>query len=743
MISMPNTYKTSMANKYRNRSYMSVSVGVINQAAQSGASISGYGGATYSYLSNFKKLFDNYNTDIEYATLEEDFLKTNGSMLFPPRKEEADFLYNVGTISEQICGSIVIEFNNIYDIRGLTIDFGEKYPIDFAISNGETTAEFTGNTESFFTTDEIFEQTQRLTIAPSKMVNGSGRLRIHKIFMGVGIVFDNSKILKAEKEEFVSPISEELSATDFSLEIENYNRLFDVENKKSAIHYLEIGQEVKVRYGYDVNDDGNITWIDGCTCLLSDWEADDESMSLSAKDRIDMLSDTYYGGLYAEGGISLYDLAVDVLEDAGLDEREYSLDEYLKTVIVQNPMPCITHKECLQLIANAGRCKVYVDRAGLICIKAAFVTVIAPERMSVTSDSATEWSNLPSVVNQKTQYEYATLSKDHVKTNGHMYFLPRTGSYLTAGFVSESVSNSDGYFEKNPSFSITLEAAMTYFSLKLNFLSNPATEVIIHTYFIGELKESYTVSGIYELENTIEHEFPMFDAIVFEFAKCQPNSRVFVSSVVFGDISDYNMNYDVMTKAPKGRQIEKVAQIDVKQNIYNENSEETNIFQETIDVTDIENYTFFFTSATYGVSVTADGEDVAIVDSSSYFVTVDVSELIGEKEFIVNGREYLVTNKIYSKTINTTGKIEEWDNPLISSAELASLQADWLGNYFANNVEYDISYRGEPRIDTGDILFLENKYVENLQIQVYEHNLNFNGALSGTMKARRAVAQGG
>ena len=80
---------------------------------------------------------------------------------------------------------------------------------------------------------------------------------------------------------------------------------------------------------------------------------------------------------------------------------------------------------------------------------------------------------------------------------------------------------------------------------------------------------------------------------------------------------------------------------------------------------------------------------------------------------------------------------------MISGDDLAALQAEWLGNYYANNIEYEISYRGEPRLDIGDIVFLESKSVENLQIQLYEHKLDFGTGLSGSIKARRAVGQEG
>lgn len=743
MLFMSKEYKQSMHDntKMRNRSHMIVTIGVINQAAQKDCTAAEEQGASYSYLSNLIRPLNNYDVEFEYATMEQDWFKADGEMLFPPRPEAAEYLFNNGIMTSECITPICFVFGTTYDIRGLSIDWGRNYPVDFTISNGEKTMSVSGNTETLWTTDEIFEATEYLVITPTLMSQGENRLRVNKIQMGIGISFENKKIKSSSKSEYISPIAEELPALDFSLTADNANRMFDVENKDSAIHYLEIGQEVTVRYGYEIVDGGDITWMDGCVCLLSGWEADDEVLSFSAKDRIDSMDETYYRGTYNPDGISLYDLAVDVLTDAGFDERYYDLDEYLQTVTVQNPMPCVTHKECLQLIANAGRCKLYVDRLGVICIKAAFVTVVAPERMTVESDYATSWSNLPSVVNGAAQYEYATLSQDYFKTDGSMYFLPRSGSYLPAGFVSEAVADADGNFEVNPRFTIILEAAMSYYSLQINFYSNPAQGMIIHTYYEGELKESYEPAGPFELENIIEHEFQMFDSIEFEFTKGQPNSRIFVESVTFGEVTDYRMDYKIMTSYPKGRQTEKVGCVDVLQNIYGPAAEEENIFQEEIDVTDLTEYTFFFSSPTYDVNVTAGDEEVEITDSSSYFATIDVSSLTGTQEFFVNGKEYSITNKIRSKTINSTGKVEEWDNPLISDADLADLQAEWLGNYFYNNIEYEIKYRGEPRLDAGDIVFLENQYVENLQIQLYEHKLSYNGALSGTIKARRAVSQ--
>lgn len=741
MISMPDAYKQSMQEKRRNQSHMLVTIGVIHQEAQKDAKLDETEEIQYSYLSEPTKLFKNEEVEFLYVSMEENYFLADGGMLFPPRPENADYLFNQGAISRELFGAMAIRFGSIYDIRGLTVDFGPCYPVDFTVSNGKKTMSFTGNQKSHWTTEEIFDRTEYLIFRPIVMSGGQDRMRIQKILMGIGISFENKKIIQSMKTEYISPITEELPTLDFSVTVENNHRMFDVENKESAIHYLEIGQEVLVRYGYEVEDGGEITWMDGCVCRLSGWEADDNVMCFTARDKIECLEEIYYRGQYFPEGISLYALAEDVLGDVGVDERDYKLDQYLKKIIVNNPLPCVTHKECLQLIANAARGRLYTDRKGMICITAAFATVIRPERMLVESEDATPWSNLPSLVNGKEQIEYFTMSRDYARADGRMYFLPRSAPYLTAGFVSEEVADGKGYFTKNPEIKITLEAAMVYYGLKISFFGKAPLAFWIRTSYEGEKQEDFAVFGPWEGEAVITHEFLVFDTLVVEFSRARPDSRVFVRSVEFGDVTDYVMDYHGMTKSPKGIQTNKVAKVEVTRNLYSKSTEEKTIIQEDVDVTGKDWQIFYFSEPYFDVVVMVGNERLEVKESSCYFAKVDVSSLTGSHAFIVTGKAYLVVGKRYNRVLNSIGRIERWNNPLVSTEELAGWLADWLGNYFANNIEYEISYRGEPRLDAGDIVFLENKYIRNLQIQLYEHSLSFNGSLSGTVKARRAVNQ--
>lgn len=737
MLSATKAYKQAMDKPYRNHSYVMVTIGVINQVAQKRAYIGSVGGEAYSYLSNKLLLFDSYDPDAFYVTMEQNCFSADGMMYFPPESSD-EFLLNQGVISYGILGAICIRFDAAYDIKGLTIDFGRIYPVDFTVTNGSVTRSYTGNEKSYWTTDDIFNGSSYLTITPTAMSQGQDRLRILKVYMGVGIQFDNSKLTKVEKREYLSQIMEELPTLDMNMTADNHDKLFNVNNEGSSINYFEQGQEVTTVAAYEL-DDGSLYLMDLCKTNLKTWSADDKTLKISTVDKIAGLDSTFYGGLYRSGGITLYDLAVEVFADAGVDTRDYELDSYLKKVTVYNPLPCSSHKECLQLIANAGRCKLYQKRDGVIAIKAAFTMDISPDRMLVTSGDATDYSNLMSVVTGAVQYDYADMTQNYFAADGSMYFLPEDSGYLVAGFVSDAVASSTGTFAVNPKITIKLEAAQVYYSLTVNFAANQPQEMVLHSYLDGELRESYKVSAL-ELENTIDHEFPEFDTLVLEFTKGMANNRVHLDTVSFGDVTDYALaRHWTLKETPTGEKDDKIAEVQVEKYSYTNGTELQNIATEKIDVTNTATYTFYFSEASHNVTVKCDGTALTILASSSYMVKVDVSAYSGTHEFTVNGYQYMVISSIYTNTLDTTGDTVTWSNPLISTNEMAQLQAKWLGSYYDNNVNYSIKYRGEPRLDAGDLAFMEDDVLDNLMVQIGEHDLTFSGgALSGTIKARRA-----
>ena len=732
-------YKEVMRNKYRDPlSYIRVTIGVINQEAQSSAYVPHP--ENYTYYSNLKWPLDNYQVQELYATCDQDYTAVDGSMYFLPRARE-DVVLNQGIVSEDLPGSIEIQFPIRYDIKGLTVEFGRAYPVDFRIESDNKTVEIAGNATEHFVTEEIFEGATFLRFVPASMANGQSRFRIHQLTMGIGIYFDNRKILSATKKEHISPVMEELPALDFDMTIDNKDRAYDVENEESTVNFLETGQEVKVLYGQEL-DNGTVEWLPGATVYLREWSADDEEMSFSATDRFEDLDGTYYRGRYHPEGISLYDLAVDVLKDAGVDSRTYWLDNYLKDVSICNPMPVVSHKEALQLIANAGRCILYQDRSGNIFMKSSFV----PD-MEAASDNEAYFSHAGAVLDKKAKQSYAMTARDYTDVQPTQYFLPRqeTGkAYLNTGYISEAAAGADGTFAVNPAVEISLEARYKCFGLTLEFGRNNPDTVIFHASLAGELREDYMVSGLTAM-TVISHEFPEFDRLVLEFTKGCPYNRVILNNIIFGDSTDYMLEYGhELTKTPKGTQLPKVRELHVVRTFYSQGVEVKELAKETVTVSAADNrYTIYFSAPSYDLSCTITepqaGQTAVIVDSSNYYATVELTGVTGACEVLITGREYIVTQARVSRRLNPTGRLEQWENPLVSDVVHAADLADWVGDYMRADREYDLQYRGEPRIDANDIAFLENKYVPGLLLRVYDHTLKFNGALSGTIKARREI----
>ena len=93
----------------------------------------------------------------------------------------------------------------------------------------------------------------------------------------------------------------------------------------------------------------------------------------------------------------------------------------------------------------------------------------------------------------------------------------------------------------------------------------------------------------------------------------------------------------------------------------------------------------------------------------------------------------------YTNEINTTGQTVTFENQLIGSLAHAQLVAEWMSNYYANNITYSLKYRGDPRLEAADIIYMDSEYLNNLQVEIESLELTFNGAISGKLNLRRAT----
>lgn len=667
MISVSSQYKDIMNRYKRNKSFISVGIGIIDQEAQASA----VANADVAYWSK-GDIFNINQSRVEYGTLEENYMKADGKMLFLPENNELMQVLNNGIVTDSVCGSVRIDFPQLYSIKGLTLVFGTAYPTEFTVQTKEKNLTYTNASEKFITYD-VLGDTDYIVITPVSMAGGEQRFRLQSALMGVGLFYSNEQTKSFNHSEEVSTISEELPKESTNFSFYDKENLFDVNDDNSFIDFLETMQKITISFGLEL-DDGTVEWHQVATNYLKSWKSQKGIVTITATDRLSQMKDKYEIGnkIYER---TAYAEAQSIFSDAGIAPDEYFIDDYLNDVILKNPMPKGTHKQSLQLLANACRCSLSQDENGRIMIVANFAVVLDPEDLQVSTNGHTEWSK-PDNVLVGSDVVYAELKKDFLKADGAMYFLPEDETYLETSYVSEQVADENGLFANNPTLSIQLPAAYIYFGVNVQFDGNPPQEMKIWTYESDNLVGSVVFKDLQKKNNLI-HEFKRFDKMILEFTKGYPLNRVLVNKFSFGALSDYILTERSMMKYPVGYKEERVKAVRAKI------------------------YTF---------------------------------------ENDNKGKPQEVKDEVYvDKIVSGVGVVKILSNPLVSTQEHAELLAEWMGNYYANNIYYTVDYRGEPRVKPTEVIHMESDKKNNIQVEVGKNEISFDGTLSGSFELRKAV----
>lgn len=737
MQKVSKAYKESMKSSLRERAYIMISFGLVNQEAHAKATVDN---GSYAYYSNKDHIFEEHIDDTVYATLEEEFTKVDGSMFFLPRATEGGRYYDTGIVSDKLVSEarceVVISLNTIAtDFKGLTINFGENYPVDFDIvgSTGQT-IEFRGNTKSKWSTEEVLENTTYIKLVFYKMKNPQSRLRIYSIMFGYGLVYYNDSVMSSALDSYVSPIGADVPQFDFSVTLKNYDHYFNVDNPNSAINYLKTGQEMDIMYGYQTPGSDTIEWIQGNHLWCSEWESDDNTATIRCQDIFRNMDGEYVKGLYSAAGKSYYALAEEILKDAGISE--YYIDPRLKKLYSNNPIPRVKYKEALQIIANACRCVLTQSRDGKVQIKSNFMP-----SASIATNGEETYSNAANVLTDTPKVEYATLAGNYTPTDGTMFFLPRNGkAALTTGYVSKEISGANGTFTKNPVVTITMEAIRAYYGLKLVFGTALPAAFTIRTYKGGEPVNEYPVEkDEINITSIILRDFDDFDVMKIEFTKtAEPYNRIVLNYFSLSDVVDFTMNRRDMTSSPKAIKQELIKEVIVPCYTYQENNREENLVYEDIDVVAGEVETYYIQDPSYGYKVKLDEIEgkATVVAWSNYFVTIKFN-VTGSFKLEVQGYRYKIVEKYATVSLNARGKTVKWKNPLISNTTMANELAAWLADYYTAGIEYEYDTRGNPELDATDIVYQENEFHDGMRVNIYRHTVNFKQAFSGRVTARR------
>lgn len=267
---------------------------------------------------------------------------------------------------------------------------------------------YTPTGPDFETADEIV-RFDDLTLTFLATMPARRRARLQQLRFGIGIVFTGQSISKTSQKMDTDPITRRLPKNTFNFSVVNFNRLtgdvngiYSPDNPAGIWKYIDQQNPIEAAYSQTLTD--GLLWGDVQFQLWAELELNTWGKianggtvqavkagryyltgqptvsglfaDFKAQDLLSFADGTYYKGAYAPQGRSLYELAEDVLRDAALplvfaDKNPWKLWPGLQDIKTTAPVPVKKHKECLQLIAHAGRCALFTDRDGYICIQPA------------------------------------------------------------------------------------------------------------------------------------------------------------------------------------------------------------------------------------------------------------------------------------------------------------------------------------------------------------------------------------
>lgn len=206
------------------------------------------------------------------------------------------------------------------------------------------------------------------------------RIRVNQLLFGIMETYTDENLISAESKEKTTMINSELPTHTFKFTIDNMNKLFNPDNPQGWYRYILQQQPISYEWGYQL-DDGTIEWILGGKMLLTgSVEVGENQVSFSTTSLINYLTKVYKKGMYNSSGRSLYDLAVDVLEDSNIDSSQYNLWSGLKSIKTDAPLPKLEARQLLQIIATTGNCILFTNRENVINIQP-FNYVLNPDGM--------------------------------------------------------------------------------------------------------------------------------------------------------------------------------------------------------------------------------------------------------------------------------------------------------------------------------------------------------------------------
>lgn len=376
-----NRYKELMAGLQLPAILFKITFGIESVGASADATVTTEN--TETEFSDVETITDGYLPTIDYMTQEWNSFPLDQSKtvivkygnvqknMFCP-----DILSNSSANFTNSIPKSTILFSEPRDMLGLTLIFD---PLSFTYGSSVTVKGYNNDTliseettypESYTHVTGSLNGVTKITVEIGGTNLPFARVRLAQLYFGIIDIHTEQNTTEIVQEFKISPINNELYSATVTYKMDNFDKVYDIDNPQGIYEYITDQQPLKIEYSLDGNE-----WITAGN-LLTDGQAKIENNLTEIKgiDKIQFMNDTYYKDVFRTTAISLYDLAMNVLSDFGWElngagEYPYDLDEGLKNIYTLGTLPVAKYSECLQIIAFAANMPLFVDDRGYICIK--------------------------------------------------------------------------------------------------------------------------------------------------------------------------------------------------------------------------------------------------------------------------------------------------------------------------------------------------------------------------------------
>lgn len=749
-------YKSQMAKLLRNHSYVGITFGNIDVSAGTDGE---WVGSVLPWSKN-NTLDYNHIYEDNVVTLELNRWRLNGGQTILKSNTVNDGF--IGNVMSDANGNISYEmgrtFSYTHALSGITVTFdseNDEFPTDFQVvftDEGGSETETVSPTNATVEIPHASETVSNVVLRFRKMLPYR-RPRVHTTLWGVGYSYTVDDIVNCSQSADVDPLSRRLPQEKFSFTILDYEHKFDPDNPTGVYSTINRGAPIRVAYGYEL-DDGTIEWLATDTYSLENKPTfSNNKVTFTGSGLLATMTNNYYRGTL--GNKSFYDMAVDVLTDAGLTPTEggtnpWDIDDSLKTMYCSMPMPIQPHAACLQMIAHACNCRLWTDDQNIIHLRPFGVTPVGVFSGTFTDDGHA-WISSWDSVDYGTESEacYATLELNRW-VFGTDQVIADPASLNPSGYASSAMSDANGNIDASWTKTFDVLHDVPRVVITFDDVMEEYPDTVIVTYYGRDGNVIDTVT---------EHPDSVTYAVNTEVEDCErftvrttamkiPYRRERVSRTAYFE-TDFALTLDsVKQDTQVTTKLDRLRNVIVNEYSLSEpNDNMTKLYEVT--TTDTEMHVEFQLATNVTITVeggTSSAVGQAIVGSASvggegnryeaYARAADFHLLGGTKHILIEGIPLNEGFIAHTYPFGSSGEDDIEENVLITNSEMADAHAEHVGAYLQLRNTYDSAYRGNPELESGDIISLQTTFDNVVYGIVLVDRLNFNGALSGNLKVK-------